>query len=120
MRWLPEFDRPLGAPTAEAAFDELTGVASRSFASGKRTRLFALFIVLKCHLILPRQARDKHWESTTQKETRFLIGTSVTFNHTNNQGTIKWGDGAVTEGPGCAPDATKCRSCKPPSYVECI
>ena len=80
MRWLPEFDRPLGEPTAEAALDELTGIATRTFASG----------------------------------------TTVTFNHTNNQGTIKWGDGAVTQGPGCAPAATKCHSCKPPSYRECI
>ena len=80
MRWLPEFDKPLGEATKEAVFDEATNVVTRAFASG----------------------------------------TTVSFNRTNNQGTIKWSDGSVTQGPGCAPSATKCRSCQPPSYLVCI
>lgn len=33
-RWLPEFERPLGAPKADAAYDAATGVWTRAFASG--------------------------------------------------------------------------------------
>ena len=81
MRYLPEFDRPLGEAKADAVFDKATNTATREFASG----------------------------------------TVVTFNHSSNQGTIKWGDGgAVTQGPGCPASATRCRSCKPPHYTACV
>jgi chaperone required for assembly of F1-ATPase len=39
---------------------------SEAQESGKETPLFAPFLYLKC-IILPRQARDKHRESSTQK-----------------------------------------------------
>lgn len=33
-RWLPDFERPLGAPVADAAYDAATGMWTRAFASG--------------------------------------------------------------------------------------
>jgi hypothetical protein len=36
QRWVPQFDRPLGAPVSDAAYDAVTGEWSRSFGSGTR------------------------------------------------------------------------------------
>ena len=57
--------------------DSTMSSSSNSSDSGKRTRLFALTGFLS-HLnvkmiILPRQARDKHRESTQKESPRFLI-----------------------------------------------
>ena len=83
MRWLPEFDKPLGEAKADAVYDKATALVTRW---GKRHFLSHLYI--KC-IILPRQARDKHRESTQKRAVfcrEFASGTHVTFNHTNNQG----------------------------------
>eukprot|EP01046_Picozoa_sp_COSAG06_P027676 COSAG06_NODE_2456_length_6848_cov_66.970959_7_plen_100_part_00 len=39
---------------------------------GKKTRLFAPFVLLKMMIILPRQARDKHNIGKTLKRRRFF------------------------------------------------
>ena len=36
QRWVPEFNRPLGEPHADAVYDADTGVWSRSFSSGTK------------------------------------------------------------------------------------
>ena len=79
-RWLPEFDKPLGAATASGAslYDNVTRISTRTFGAG----------------------------------------TTVTFNHTDNRGTIKWSDGTVTQGPGCPSTAAKCTNCYPPLYEK--
>ena len=45
-RWLPEFERPLGAPVADAAYDAHTATwtrrSSRTRSTGSRTRLLCL------------------------------------------------------------------------------
>jgi len=34
MRWLPEFDKPLGEAKADAVYDKATALVTREFASG--------------------------------------------------------------------------------------
>ena len=59
------------------------------------------------------------YDNVTRISTRtFGAGTTVTFNHTDNRGTIKWSDGTVTQGPGCPSTAAKCTNCYPPLYEK--
>ena len=59
------------------------------------------------------------YNSSTQTSTRaFASGTTVSFDHGSNRGTITWGDGSVTAGPGCPAAAARCTVCWPPLYEK--
>lgn len=58
-------------------------------------------------------------DSATNTSTRvFGVGTNVMYDHSANRGRIEWSDGSVTEGPGCAAEASTCKNCLPPLYEK--
>ena len=57
-------------------------------------------------------------DSSTNTSTRAFASATVSYDFSANRGRIEWGDGSVTQGPGCAADAAVCRQCLPPLYEK--
>lgn len=115
-RWLPEFDKPLGEAKGQPEYLQLRRNIDVDALPFVRARVAYI-----CYTVLSIQPLFwSRYDKATNLVTReFASGTKVTFNHSNNQGTIEWGDGTTTKGPGCAPAAKSCQQCDPPDYKTC-